>query len=79
MLKSKLFRYLIFCALLLILLFSDYLYFGAFVFLSIFFVIIEKIIEKKNRHNNNKLGSLGYIILIITLIIIVLNSEYIKY
>lgn len=79
MLKSKLFKYLIFCALLLILLFSDYLYIGAFVFLSIFFVIIEKIIEKKNKHNDNKLGSLGYIILIITLIIIVLNSEYIKY
>ena len=79
MLKSKFFRYLIFCALLLILLFADYLYIGAFVFLSILFVIIEKIFDKTNKHNDNKLDSLGFIMLIITLIIIVLNSEYIKY
>ena len=77
MLKSKLFRNLVFCALLLILLFSNYLYFGVFVFLSIFFIIIEKIVEKTTTHNNTKFDSLGFLMLVITLVIIVLNSDLI--
>lgn len=79
MFKSRFFRYLIFCSLLLILLFSGYLYIGALIFVSIFFVIIENILQKKSKYNDSKMGFLGYILLIITLIIIILNEEYIKY